>query len=62
MSAMAAAFAESGHGILPGMNTRPRSQAGPPMTLGNMRAKRRAVARRVLQAVHHRTILMSADP
>jgi hypothetical protein len=25
-------------GILPGMNTRPRSQAGPPMTLGNMRA------------------------
>jgi hypothetical protein len=38
MSAMTAAFAESGHGILPGMSTRPPSQAGPPMTLGNMRA------------------------
>jgi hypothetical protein len=38
MSALAAAFAESGHGILPGMGTRPRSQSGPPMTLGNMRA------------------------
>jgi hypothetical protein len=25
-------------GILPGMSTRPRSEAGPPMTLGNMRA------------------------
>ena len=38
MSATAAAFAESGHGILTGMSTRPRSQAGDPMTLGNMRA------------------------
>jgi hypothetical protein len=38
MSAMVAAFAKSGHGILPGMSTRPRSQPGPPMTLGNMRA------------------------
>jgi hypothetical protein len=38
MSAMAAAFAESGHGILTGMTTRPRSEAGYPMTLGNMRA------------------------
>jgi hypothetical protein len=34
----AAAFAESGHGILTSMGTRPRSQAGDPMTLGNMRA------------------------
>jgi hypothetical protein len=38
MSATAAAFAESGHGVLTGMGTRPRSQAAPPMTLGNMRA------------------------
>jgi hypothetical protein len=38
MSATATAFAESGHGILTGMGTRPRSQAGGPMTLGNMRA------------------------
>jgi hypothetical protein len=38
MSATAAAFAESGHGILPGMSTRPPSRAGDPMTLGNMRA------------------------
>jgi hypothetical protein len=38
MSAAAAAFAESGHGILTGMSTRPRSPAGDPMTLGNMRA------------------------
>jgi hypothetical protein len=38
MSAVAAAFAESGHGNLTGMSTRPRSQAGDPMTLGNMRA------------------------
>jgi hypothetical protein len=35
MSASPAAFAESGRGILTGMSTRPRSQAGPPMTLGN---------------------------
>jgi hypothetical protein len=35
---MTAAFAESGHGILAGMSTRPLSQAGDPMTLGNMRA------------------------
>jgi hypothetical protein len=38
MSAVTAAFAESGHGILTGMSIRPRSQAGLPMTLGNMRA------------------------
>jgi hypothetical protein len=38
MSAMATAFAESGHGILAGMSTRPRYPAGDPMTLGNMRA------------------------
>jgi hypothetical protein len=45
MSATAAAFAESGHGIFPGMSTRPRSPAADPMTLGNM---------------HHRTILSAA--
>jgi hypothetical protein len=28
----------AGANILPGMSTRPRSSAGPPMTLGNMRA------------------------
>ena len=38
MSAMTAAFAESGHGIFTGMSTRPRSPTGEPMTLGNMRA------------------------
>ena len=38
MSAVTAASAESGHGILTGMSTRPRSPAGDPMTLGNMRA------------------------
>jgi len=38
MSAMAAAFAKSGHGILTGMSTRPRSQAGDPTALDNMRA------------------------
>ena len=51
MSAAAAALFESGHGILAGMGTRPRSQAGDPMTLGNMRANGRAVARRVVLAV-----------
>jgi hypothetical protein len=38
MSEMTTAFADSGHGILNGMSTRRRSQDGPPMTLGNMRA------------------------
>jgi hypothetical protein len=45
MSAVTAAFAGSGHGgLLPSrrpsndMSTRPRSTAGDPMTLGNMRA------------------------
>jgi hypothetical protein len=38
MSATTAAFAESGHGIITGMSTRPRSTTGSPMTLGNMRA------------------------
>jgi hypothetical protein len=61
MSAVTAAFAESGHGILPGMSTRPRSPAGPPMTLGNMRANEvRSLAVCCWQC-HHRTIL-SADP
>jgi hypothetical protein len=38
MSAPTADFAESGHGILAGMSTRPRTPPGDPMTLGNMRA------------------------
>jgi len=53
---MAAAFAGSGHGILPSMSTRARSQPGPPMTLGNMRAN----GVRSLDVCHHRAIL-SAD-
>jgi hypothetical protein len=60
MSATAAAFAGSGHGILSGMSTR-RSQAGPPMTLGNMRAngvRSLAVSRHLC---HHQAVL-SADP
>jgi hypothetical protein len=38
LSAVTAAFAETGHGILAAMSTRPRSPAREPMTLGNMRA------------------------
>jgi hypothetical protein len=60
MSALAAAFAESGHGILAGMSTRPRSPVGDPMTLGNMRAAMRSLDVSCWQC-HHRTI-MSADP
>jgi hypothetical protein len=41
-----AAVAENGHGMLTDMGTRPRSLAGHPMTLGNMRSQRRAVAGR----------------
>jgi hypothetical protein len=61
MSAIAAAFAESGHGVLPGMTTRPRSQAGPPMTLGNMRANSMRSLDVCCWQCHHRAIL-SADP
>jgi hypothetical protein len=61
MSAMTAAFAESGHGILTGMSTRPRSQAGPPMTLGNIRANGVRSLAVSSWLCHHRTIL-SADP
>jgi hypothetical protein len=61
MSAIAAAFAESGHGVLPGMTTRPRSQAGPPMTLGNMRANGVRSLDVCCRLCHHRAIL-SADP
>jgi hypothetical protein len=60
MSATTAAFAESGHGILPGMSTRPRSQAGPPMTLGNMRANGVRSLDGCCWLCHHRAIL-SAD-
>jgi hypothetical protein len=56
----AAAFAESGH-ILSGMSTRPRSEAGPPMTLGNMRANGVRSLDVSCWQCHHRTIL-SADP
>jgi hypothetical protein len=58
---MAAAFAESGHGILTGMGTRPRSAAGDPMTLGNMRANGVRSLDVSCWQCHHRTIL-SADP
>jgi hypothetical protein len=61
MSAMAAAFAGSGHGILTAMGTRPRSQAGPPMTLGNMRANGVRSLDVSCWQCHQRTI-MSADP
>jgi hypothetical protein len=61
MSAMATAFAESGHGILTGMSTRPRSQAGDPMTLGNMRANGVRSLDVSCWQCHHRTF-MSADP
>jgi hypothetical protein len=48
-------------GILAGMTKRPRFAAGPPMTLGNMRANGvRSLDVSCLQC-HHRTIL-SADP
>jgi hypothetical protein len=60
MSASAAAFAESGH-VLTGMGTRPRSQAGPPMTLGNMRANDVRSLDVSCWQCHHRAIL-SADP
>jgi hypothetical protein len=61
MSATAAAFAESGHGILIGMSTRPRSPAGDPMTLGNMRANGVRSLDVSCWQCHHRAIL-SADP
>jgi hypothetical protein len=61
MSAVTAAFAESGHGILTGMSTRPRSTAGDPMTLGNMRANGVQSLAVSCHLCHHRAIL-SADP
>jgi hypothetical protein len=69
MSAMAAAFAESGHGgpvskIAPpeqtALSTRPRSPGGAPMTLGNMRANGVRSLDVSCWQCHHRTI-MSAD-
>ena len=60
MSAVTAAFAESGHGILSGMSTRPRSQARDPMTLGNMRANGVRSLDVCCWLCHHRAIL-SAD-
>ena len=61
MSAMAAAFAESGHGILTGMSTRPRSTPADPMTLGNMRANGVRSLDVSCWLCHHRAIL-SAEP
>jgi hypothetical protein len=61
MSATMPAFAESGHGILSGMGTRPRSSAGDPMTLGNMRANGVRSLDVSCWQCHHRAI-MSADP
>jgi hypothetical protein len=60
MSATAAAFAGSGHGILSGMSTRPRSPANPPMTLGNMRANGVRSLDVCCWQCHHRAVL-SAD-
>jgi hypothetical protein len=48
-------------GILPGMSTRPRSQAGPPMTLGNMRANGVRSLAVSCHLCHHQAVL-SADP
>jgi hypothetical protein len=61
MSASAAAFAESGHGIVTGMSTRPRSPAGDPMTLGNMRANGVRSLAVSCHLCHHQAVL-SADP
>jgi hypothetical protein len=60
MSASAAALAESGHGILTGMSTRPRSRPGDPMTLGNMCANGVRSLDVSCWQCHHRAIL-SAD-
>jgi hypothetical protein len=52
----------AGANILPSMSTRPRSQAGPPMTLGNMRANGvRSLDVSCWQCHHHRATL-SAEP
>jgi hypothetical protein len=48
-------------GILPGMSNQPRSQAGPPMTLGNMRANGVRSLDVCCWLCHVRAIL-SADP
>jgi hypothetical protein len=48
------AVALLGANILPGMSTRPRSQAGPPMTLGNTNGVRSLDVSCWL--CHHRTI------
>jgi hypothetical protein len=61
MSATAAAFAGSGHGILAGMSRRPRTPADDPMTLGNMRANGERSRDVSCWQCHHRAIL-SADP
>ena len=61
MSALATAFAESGHGIPTGMGTRPRSQSGPPMALGNMRANGVRSLDVCCWVCHHR-VIMSSDP
>jgi hypothetical protein len=51
----------SRRGILTGMSTRPRSQAGPAMTLGNMRANGVRSLDVCCWQCHHRAFL-SADP
>jgi hypothetical protein len=50
-----------GANILSGMSTRPRSQIGPPMTLGNMRANGVRSLDVCCWLCHHRAI-PSADP
>ena len=61
MSAVTAAFAESGHGILTGMSIRPRSPAGDSMTLDNMRPNGVRSLDVSCWQCHHRVIL-NADP
>jgi hypothetical protein len=57
MSAMAAAFAESGHGILAGISTPPRSLSRRPNDLGTMRANGVRSLDVSCWLCHHRAIL-----
>jgi hypothetical protein len=53
--------AHARRGILSGMSTRPRSQAGPPMTLANMRGNGVRSLAVSCHLCHHDAVL-SADP
>jgi hypothetical protein len=50
----------AGANILPGMSTQPRSQSGPLMTLGNMRANGVRSLDVCCWQCHHRAILSAA--